>query len=89
MSKELDGLLRPYKIESKHWGQSIMLSGENNGMLMVTACDFDSGSTVTAGLDVSSIDVIVEALHAIQADAAKVAAKEQKAGEWGPESESE
>ena len=40
---------RPYHFESEVWGQSLELYSQN-GMLLVTASDFDSGQTVRIGL---------------------------------------
>ena len=71
MSDALNLLERPYKIESTTWGQSVEFS-VNKGMLMVTACDFDSGQVATVGIALDQIDVMVEVLSAVRIDTKKL-----------------
>lgn len=43
-----------YMFESNVWGQAMFLEEPKNGMVLVTASDFDSGQTVRIGLDVDT-----------------------------------
>ena len=65
----IQGVTRPYKIESTTWGQSIQFVDGGHSSLMVTACDFDSGQTCTIGINMDQVKTIVEVLHSIEADA--------------------
>ena len=62
---------RPYHFESEVWGQSLELYAQN-GMLLVTASDFDSGQTVRIGLKTDQIDSIIRGLHHVVADMKKL-----------------
>ena len=64
----IQGVTRPYKIESTTWGQSIQFADGGNNLLMITACDFDSGQTCTVGINMDQVKAIVEVLHLIEAD---------------------
>ena len=43
-----------YMFESNVWGQAMFLEEPKNGMVLITASDFDSGQTVRIGLDVDT-----------------------------------
>ena len=43
-----------YMFESNVWGQAMFLEEPKNGMVLVTASDFDSGQTVRIGLDIDT-----------------------------------
>ncbi len=43
-----------YMFESNVWGQAMFLEEPKNGMVLITASDFDSGQTVRIGLDVAT-----------------------------------
>ena len=68
---------RPYHFESEVWGQSLELYVQN-GMLLVTASDFDSGQTVRIGLKAGQIDAIIKGLGMAVADADALAIIKQK-----------
>ncbi len=59
---------RPYHYESEVWGQSLELYVQN-GMLLVTASDFDSGQTVRVGLKTEQIEAIIKGLRRVVEDA--------------------
>ena len=43
-----------YMFESNVWGQAMFLEEPKNGMVLITASDFDSGQTVRIGLDIDT-----------------------------------
>ena len=61
---KLKNLERPYNIDSTVWGQTLSIGPVRNGIIMITASDFDCGQTVKIGLAVGDVDNIVDALRA-------------------------
>jgi len=53
-SKDSETYRVAYMFESNVWGQAMFLEEPKNGMVLITASDFDSGQTVRIGLDIDT-----------------------------------